>query len=216
MSRLRLSTITHKDDPVELLPPEEFIKGAQSVLTQIDLDPWSSRPATALIQPARSFIKGEKDLSDVMDEPWEGRVALWITDKQKDAHGLLHKLMREYQTGRCSAALVWFMRGELISRHPWIWDHMVCIPFRRIEPLWYDRDLETTRTIHTCHYSYLFYMPPTEQPAMEHGISRFHSTFASVGRIVYNTYSGEGDWQAGWKLATGRKYRLVDAGRRTP
>lgn len=194
----------------ELVPPEEALMVARSVMGAIDFDPWTTADTNQHVLAARIHDK-RGGMAELLVRPWEvpnqGRVFLAATDNAKTSRPLLNKVHREYQMGRLSQAVIWLAHNETLTRAPWLWDFPVCLPFRRLRPRFYDDELEKLVPVAPSDWSVLIYLPPCSPPQLfAAALSRFHVSAATVGRIVLDEGSGRSDWPEGYKAAFGKAW----------
>jgi hypothetical protein len=197
-------------EEADLLPPQDVVLAARSVMGSIDLDPWSCPDQNLLVQSARYFNRHQEDLDDICSRDWESRGerrAFMIAKGAKDTKRLLHKLLREYRVGRVKEAVVWIQHNESLARLPWLWNFPLCIPFKRLRPCWRIDDLDEFRTFSPAVWSFVAYLPPTESSAEYYSkLARFSVAFAGKGRVIVTEDSGSDDWEAGYRKATGHAY----------
>lgn len=203
-------------DEVELLPPKDVVLSARMVMGSIDLDPWSCTAQNALVQSGRYFNRDQEDLDDICSRDWDSLGQRRVFTALKGAtptKRILNKLLREYRVGRVQEAVIWLQHNESLSRCPWLWNFPVCIPFKRLRPVWFNEDLESFRTFSPSAWSVVVYMPPSDDAEEYHTkLARFSSAFAEKGRIIQDELhgltdlDGESDWEAGYKQATGHAY----------
>lgn len=198
-------------DRVDLAPPEEVVLAARSVLGAIDLDPYSTPEINRLVTAARIYDRDVEDLDDVIAKHWEapGERRVFVAPPVGAActRRLINKTLREYRRGSVREALLWLAHNETIIKAPWVWDFPMCIPFRRLKPVWWDDELEVFRNVQPSDWSAICYLPPTESSNEYHAkLSRFHTVFNPFGRVVVNEMSGEGDWEVSYKAMMKRSY----------
>ena len=197
----------------DLAPPKEVVLGARSVLGAIDLDPYGTKDINRIVMAARYYDRDSEteDFDDVIRKDWkvpgEKRVFVAPPIGAGATRRLMNKTLREYRRGAVSQAVFWISHNESIIRCPWIWDHPICIPFRRLRPVWWCDELETFRTVDPSDWSAIAYLPPTESSDEYYAkLSRFHAVFSAMGRIVVNERSGEGDWEESYRAVTKKPY----------
>lgn len=198
-----------------LAPPKDVVLAARSVLGSIDLDPYSTKDINRSVQAARFFDRDHLSLEEIINQDWhpagEKRVFVGAPTGAALTRKLLNKTLREYRTGRIDQAVLWLAHNEAIIRAPWIWDFPVCIPFTRLRPCWWDDELDVFRNIAPSDWSAVIYLPPADSPNLfQTMLSRFHSAFNQLGRIVFNEYSGENDWEKSYTIAKKHPYNYRD------
>ena len=206
--------IRHHPDKCDLAPPADVVAGAKSVLGSIDLDPYSSPDLNRLIGASRYYNREEESLEDIIRKDWytddvhssSKRVFVGAPTGAALTRRLLNKTLKEYRKGHIDHAVIWIAHTEAIIRAPWIWDFPICIPFRRLRPMWYDDELDTFRSVSPSDWSAIIYLPPVQHDQFQTGLSRFHNVFHSMGRIVFNEYSGENDWEKSYQITCRKAY----------
>lgn len=198
-------------DKIDYGPPIEIVLPARSVLGSIDLDPFSTPKLNRIVTAARIYNRHKLELEDILAKEWdsrgEKRVFVGPPTGAAVTRRLLNKLLREYRAGRVSQAIAWIGHNESLIRMPWVWDFPVCIPFHRLRPCYYDEELDRFRNVSPSDWSAVIYLPPADDAYAFHaGVSRFHVSFAPVGRIVFNQYSGEDDWKEAYEVVMGKSY----------
>ena len=204
------------ESEVELLPPVDVVLAARMVMGSIDLDPWSCTVQNKLVKSGRYFNRDQEDLDDICSRDWESlgeRRAFLALKGAKPTRRILNKLLQEYRVGRVKEAVIWLQHSESLSRCPWLWNFPVCIPFKRLRPVWFDDEVETFRSFSPSAWSVVIYLPPSDDAEEYHTrLARFSSAFAEKGRIIHDEIQGlgdidgDGDWEAGFKKATGHAY----------
>lgn len=192
-------------------PPREVILMARAVLGAIDLDPFSLPIINRAILAKRFYDRSSDSLDDICardwDSPGEGRVFLAPTCTAVESRRLLNKLLREYRQGRVSQAVVWLPQNETLSRCPWLWDYPVCIPFRRLKPLYWDDEWDEFRGATPADWSAIAYLPPPTSAVDFHAmVSRFQVSFSAFGRVIFDQFSGDGDWEEAYKAYMRKPY----------
>jgi|TARA_R100001163_G_C5064026_1_gene201482 hypothetical protein len=195
----------------DLAPPAEVIQGARSVLGTIDLDPYSTPDINRAVIASRFYDRDLETLDSIVHKDWEcsgeGRVFVGAPTGAALTRRLVNKTLTEYRTGRIDQAVLWLAHNEAIIRLPWLWDFPVCIPFRRLRPQWWDDELETFRGVSPSDWSAIVYLPPPANPSMfQSMLSRFHNVFGAMGRVVFNEYSGQGDWDEAYQALYKKPY----------
>lgn len=200
-------------DPREadLAAPKDVLLQAKAVLGAIDLDPYTTPYNNRLATAARIYDLRLHSVDQIATDPWEvpgdGRVFLGVPTSTVTCRRLANKVLREYRAGRVKEAVVWLGNHESLIRLPWVWDFPVCLPFRRAKPRYWDEEAEVFRSICPSSWSFVFYMPPSDTPLAFHSkLSRFHVAFSSIGRVVFDQHSGEGDWCQSYKAAIKKPY----------
>ena len=197
-------------DKCDLAPPADVIQGARSVLGTIDLDPYSSKDINRSVIASKFFDRDKETLDQIIRKQWdvpgEGRVFVGAPTGAALTRRLINKTLTEYRQGRINQAVIWMAHNEAIIRAPWLWDFPICIPFRRLRPQWWDEELETFRGVSPSDWSAIVYLPPADPARFMTMLSRFHNVFSAIGRVVFNEYSGEGDWEETYRAAYGKNY----------
>lgn len=183
-----------------LAPPEELVLNARAVMGAIDYDPFTTPINNRLVGAAKIEDRTTQELDDIIAKDWDvpgdGRVFVGAPYKSVGSRRLLNKTLREYRKGTVQQAVLWVPHNESLIRLPWLWDFPVCIPFRRLRPSWWDEELEMFRGSSPTDWSAVFYLPPASPPSLFMSkLSRFHTAFCVMGRVVFNEMSGEGDWE---------------------
>ncbi len=199
----------------DLAAPKEVILGARAVLGAIDLDPYGTPDINRLVMAARYFDRDEEDFNDVIRKDWEvpggRRVFVAPPVGAGCTRRLMNKTLEEYRKGAVSQAVFWISHNESITKTPWIWDFPVCIPFRRLRPVWWCDELDQFRGVSPSDWSAIAYLPPSDSSNEYHAkLSRFHTVFSAMGRVVVNEMSGEADWEPSYKAAIGKSYNYRD------
>ncbi len=203
--------LPERPDTCDLAPPTEVVLGARSVLGAIDFDPYSTKDINRAVLAARIYDRDQMSLDDIIREDWdipgERRVFVGAPTGAALTRRLINKTLREYRKGTIDHAILWLAHNEAIIRAPWLWDFPICIPFRRLRPCWWDDELERFRNVSPSDWSAVVYLPPPE-PAnrFQTMLSRFHTVFNPIGRIVFNEYSGENDWEKSYQIANKQPY----------
>ncbi|MBG46164.1 MAG: hypothetical protein CMB76_06555 [Euryarchaeota archaeon] len=195
----------------DLAPPKDVTLGAKSVMGAIDFDPYSTNQINTLVEAARFYDRELYTLEDIVSKEWDAplqkRAFIGAPAGAVLTRRLLNKTLKEYRKGNINQAILWLAHNEALIRSPWIWDFPVCIPFKRLRPCWYDDELDVYRTVAPADWSAIFFLPPPSPPALFHSaVSRFNNTFNPVGRIVFNEYSGDSDWEKSYKVANKKPY----------
>lgn len=200
-----------RPDRVDLAPPPEVVRAARATLGAIDLDPYSTALINGLVLAGRIYDRDQEDFDAVLARPWDsrgdGRVFIGPPTGAGVSRRLLHKLLAEYRSGRVRQAVVWLGHNETLIRTPWLWDFPMCLPFRRLRPCYFDDELEEWRSVAPSDWSAIVYLPPASPPEAFHtGFSRFAVAFGALGRVVFDSGSGDDDWQRHYQVLTGRAY----------
>lgn len=204
-----------RPDRCELSPPIDVITGARATMGAIDLDPYSTSLNNRLVLAARYYDRDTEDFNQLIAKPWEspgeGRVFAGPPVGAAANRRILNKCLTEYRAGRIQQALIWVAHNETLIRTPWVWDFPICIPFRRLRPCYWDEELEEWRTVSPSDWSAIVYLPPATPPELFYTkLSRFHVSFNAMGRIVFDSNSGEDAWQRPYELLTGKPYSYRD------
>jgi hypothetical protein len=173
----------------DLAPPEDVVLGARAVMGSVDLDPYSTKDINRLVMAAKYYNRDKELLEDIVRKDWDARGEKRVLVAPPAGAGatrrLINKTLVEYRKGRINEAILWLAHNETIIKAPWLWDFPICIPFRRL----------------------IIYLPPPEDPMLfQTKLSRFHTVFTRLGRIVFNQFSGEGDWEDSYKVMFKRSY----------
>jgi len=204
-----------KVNRLDLAPPKDVVLNARMVLGAIDFDPYSTKDINRLVMAARFFDRDNEDFDDVIRKDWKPigkRRAFAAPPVGAGAtRRLLNKVLREYRKGIISEAVFWIAHNESITKAPWLWDFPICIPFTRLRGCWWDDEMEEFRRIQPADWSAVVYMPPSESSNEFHAkISRFHTAFSPMGRIIFNELSGENDWEKSYEALYKRPYNYRD------
>jgi len=196
--------VPERPDKCDLAPPQDVILQARAVMGPIDLDPYSTPVINQLVLAARIYDRDEEEFDSVIARDWEiageKRVFVGPPVGAGATRRLLNKTLREYRAGRVEQAICWIGHNESIIRLPWIHDFPICFPFRRLRPCFYDDELEQFISVSPSDWSAVLYLPPAGSANDFHvRLSRFHVAFSSLGRVVFNQYSGEDDWCAAYR-----------------
>jgi hypothetical protein len=194
-------------------PPREVILMARAVLGQIDLDPCSLPMINRAVMAKRFYDRSLESFDDIIAKDWaapgDGRVFIAAPGTAAETRRLLNKTLREYQMGRIKEAIIWISQNENLIRCPWLWDYPICIPFRRLKPMFWDEDWGEFLDVSPSAWSAVVYLPPIASAVDFHAhLSRFHVSFSAFGRVMFNQFSGEGDWEEAYKAYTGKAYNF--------
>lgn len=203
--------MSDRPERVDLAPPLEVVTAARATMGAIDLDPYSTPLINQLVLAGRIYDRDHEDFNDVIARPWghdtKGRVFTGPPTGAGATRRLLNKTLMEYRAGRVQQAVIWVGHNETLIRVPWVWDFPLCLPFRRLRPSYWDDELEQWRSVTPSDWSAIVYLPPASPPEEFHTrLSRFHVAFNGMGRIVFDSNSGEDEWQRPYELLTGRAY----------
>ncbi len=195
----------------DLAPPEDVVLGARAVMGAVDLDPYSTKDINRLVMAAKYYNRDKELLEDIVRKDWDARGEKRVLVAPPAGAGatrrLINKTLVEYRKGRINEAILWLAHNETIIKAPWLWDFPICIPFRRLRPVWWDDEVEMFRGVSPSDWSAIIYLPPPEDPMLfQTKLSRFHTVFTRLGRIVFNQFSGEGDWEDSYKVMFKRSY----------
>lgn len=190
----------------ELVPPRVVVEAAHALLGSIDLDPYSTADANRLVTAKRFLDRNQLSIPEITATPWDShancRVFLGIPSGATNTKHLLDKALREYKRGRVQQVVAWIGANEALIRTPWIWDFPVCMPFRRLRPGYWDDELSEFRPVAPSQWSAVLFLPPAEPTDLYFkAMSRFHVTFSPLGRIIFNEYAGEREWEIAYKNA---------------
>lgn len=197
------------DRQTSLSPPQKIVDLAHQVLGTIDLDPWSTKQTAILTQPKAFFDLDEELLVDVLAREWSGahRLFLAVPSGTRTTRALLNKTLTEYRQGRVREALVWIGSNEALLSTPWIWDHLVLMPWRRLRPQFRDNDLGRYVSVNPGSWSWVAYLAPAINPSLRHGaIARFHVAATPFGRIICDGAYAESDWVQSYEAVHGHPY----------
>lgn len=186
---------------------------SRATLGTVDLDPYSLPALNRAVMAKRFYDRSKLSMDDICSKEWsapgEKRAFVSVAGPAVDTRRLLNKTLLEYRKGNISQALLWIAGNESLVRCPWLWDHPVCIPFRRIKPLFWDESAKEFVSFTPADWSCVVYLPPHESAVDYHTmLSRFHVSFSAFGRVVFNQFSGEGDWEEAYRAYTGKDYNF--------
>lgn len=176
----------------------------------IDLDPYSTAEVNHVVQAAR-YLERSPYIDIAAVRHWspagEKRVFLGIPNGVPMGKALANKLLQDYRAGHVREAILWPGSNEVLTRCPWIWDFPVCIPFSRLAPQFWDDELEETVRVPPADWSPIVYLPiACPSSAFIASLARFHAAASHHGRIVYDQWSGESDWEACYQVSLKRPY----------
>jgi hypothetical protein len=201
----------------ELGPPKDLIASAKAVMGAIDFDPFSTKEINGLVQAAKFYDRGEGSsaefaLEDIIARPWdlpgEKRALVGPAHGAQWTRRLINKTFREYRKGNVDQAVIWIANSETLTKVPWIWNYPVCIPFKRLQPTWYDDELEMYKKICPSSWSCVIYLPPADANRFHSKLSLFHASFFTMGPIIMNEMSGHTDWEKAYELGMKKKYNF--------
>lgn len=184
---------------------------SRAVLGSVDLDPYSLPVINRAVMAKRFYDRSVLSLDDICAKEWDApgdrRAFVSPPGTSGEIRRILNKLLREYRAGRISQAVIWIPQNETLTRCPWLWDFPICIPFRRLKPLFWDEDWGEFNTLTPAAWSAVAYLPPSDSAVEFHAhLSRFQVSFSAFGRVVFNQYSGEGDWEEAYAAYMKRPY----------
>lgn len=187
-----------------LCPPKEVVISAKAVMGGIDFDPVGSVETHRLTNAIRYFNRDQMSTEEILAEDWkppgQRRTFFAAILGATEGRQVLNRILREYRAGSISQAVLWVSHNETLLRCPWLHDFPICFPFRRLRPCWYDDETDMFRNVGPADWSFVAYLPPADNAAEWFTkVSRFHSAFSHLGRIVLNEYCGETDWEASYK-----------------
>lgn len=190
----------------DIIPPRDVVAAAQALMGSIDLDPYSTAEVNRLVTAKRYLDRNTLSIPEITATPWDShencRVFFGVPSGATNTKDLLDKALREYKRGRVQQVVAWIGANEALIRAPWIWDFPVCLPFRRLRPCYWDDELAEFRPVAPSQWSAVLYMPPREPTDLYYkAMSRFHVVFSPMGRVVFNEYSGERDWEHSYMRA---------------
>jgi hypothetical protein len=196
-------------------PPREIILMARAVLGAVDLDPYSLPIINRAVMAKRFYDRSTMSLDSICAKEWSApgdkRAFIAAPGTAAETRRLLNKTLREYRAGHISQAVIWIAHNENLTRCPWIWDYPVCIPFRRLKPLYWDDDWGEFLDVVPSDWSAVVYLPPPDTAADFHAhMSRFQVSFSAFGRVVFNQFSGEADWEDAYAVYMKRTYNYRD------
>ena len=196
---------------VNLCPPQPVVDLAQQVMGQIDLDAWSSPYSGRITQASRGYDHTALDLEQICAMDWEppaqGRTLVAVPSGTANGRRLANKALKELRAGRIQEAVLWLGANESVLSLPWLWDHLVLIPFRRLRPLAWEPDLETFYSVSSGSWSLVAYLPPAGPEALRlQRIARFYTCAAAIGRVIADGSSGDSDWELAYEAAFRRPY----------
>lgn len=197
-------------------PPKEIILMTKAVFGNVDLDPYSLPVNNRAMMARRIYDRSQLSIDDICAMDWEApgekKAFVSIAGPAVPSKRLLNKTLLEYQRGNISQALLWIANNESLTRCPWLWDHPVCIPFRRLKPLYWDSIREEFLSFAPADWSAVVYLPPHGTAVEYHTmLSRFHVSFSAFGRVIFNQFSGEGDWEAAYRAYMRKDYNYRGA-----
>lgn len=186
---------------------------ARAVLGAVDFDPFSLPVINRAVQAKRFYDRSTMSLDDICAKEWsapgEGRAFVSPPGTAVEVRRLLNKTLREYRAGNIRQAILWISQNENLTRCPWLWDYPICIPFRRLRPLVWDEDWGEFMDVTPAAWSAVVYLPPAENAVDFHVmLSRFHASFSAFGRVVFNQYSGETDWEDAYAVYMKKAYNF--------
>jgi hypothetical protein len=205
---------------VELLPPREVLRIAKETMGAIDIDLAAPGHMGHLVGAAASIKRRQG--------PWEedGREFVQGAPKRvllADPGATLtltrYRLLclrQLWAAGQVQQAIVWSRQYELLGAAPWIWDPplMVCLPWRRLHPQWWDDELERLKAASAATSGFIVFLPPVRPGDPPADIARaraaFHGAAALSGRVL------EGSppltpWQPCFESTVGRPYSFEPA-----
>ncbi len=185
----------------------------RAVLGAVDLDPYSLPILNRAVMAKRFYDRSLESIDDICAKDWsapgEKRVFLSAPGTAAETRRILNKTLREYRAGHISQALIWIPQNENLTRCPWLWDYPICIPFRRLKPLFWDDDWGEFLDVVPADWSAVAYLPPNGSAVEFHDfLSRFHVSFSAFGRVVFNQFSGEGDWEEAYQVYMNKPYNF--------
>ncbi|MBG46244.1 MAG: hypothetical protein CMB76_06965 [Euryarchaeota archaeon] len=206
-----ITRLPERPNKCDLAPPKDVVLGAKSVLGSIDFDPYSTKDINRLVSAARFIDRDEISLEQIIYQDWDcpgdKRVFVGAPTGAALTRRLINKTLKEYRAGRIEHAVLWLAHNEAIIRAPWLWDFPICIPFTRLRPTWWDDELEVFRAVAPSDWSAIVYLPPPHPSnRFQTMIGKFHTAFSHLGRIVFNEYSGETDWEDAYKSTKKHAY----------
>jgi hypothetical protein len=210
-SRERVMTPGERPSWSAWAPPREVILMARAVLGAVDLDPFSLPVINRAVMAKRFYDRSLEGVDDICARDWnapgEGRAFVAPPGTAAEGRRILNKTLREYRAGRIRQALIWISHNENLIRCPWLWDYPVCIPFRRLKPLFWDDDWGEFVDVTPADWSAVVYLPPPDTAVDFHAnLSKFHVSFSAFGRVVFNQFSGEGDWEEAYAAYMRKPY----------
>jgi hypothetical protein len=178
----------------------------------IDFDPYSTKLNNTLVNARRFHDIHEVGMDGTLERDWglhgEGRVMVFAPSGMDPNRRMLRKTLEEYRAGRIKQACFLVTGHETCTRVPWIWDFPICMPFRRLRLRWFDDELDQFKTFSPSHWSFIVYFPPCEAPHdFDNGLAAFHDSFSSIGRIVFNEFSGDLAWRERYRLYIGKEFK---------
>lgn len=205
---------TNPQPLINLCPPQAVVELAQQVMGQIDLDAWASPHSGRITQASRGHDHTQLDVDAVCAMDWQcggqGRALVAVPSGTANGRRLANKALRELRAGRIQEAVLWLGANEALLSLPWLWDHLVLIPFRRLRPLAWEPDLETFYGVSSGSWSVIAYLPPAEPHQLRmQRIARFHVCAALIGRVIADEGAGDSDWAEAYRSAFGRPYSFT-------
>lgn len=159
-------------ETAEYYTPPEYIALARLVMKDIDLDPASNPTPQQWIQARRFYTKSDNGLG----QPWQGRV--WLNPPYNgNSAKWSSKLVREYQEGRVSEALLLVNSKLGYNWFEELWDaaDSTCFVRQRIAFISSDDKPKTDGDGKAKQASTIFYFGPN--------VTRFYKVFSPIGRV---------------------------------
>lgn len=197
-----------------LAPPLAVIELALQVMGQIDLDAWASPHSALATSAASGYDHTALSVDEICRMDWQpggdGRVLVPVPSGTANGRRLANKALREYRKGRIREALLWIGSSEALTTIPWIWDHLVLIPWRRLRPLAWHDELQEFYAVSPGSWSFIGYLPPLESRDQRMArIARFHVCAAPYGRVITDENAGDSDWQDAYATTFKAPYSLI-------
>lgn len=183
------------------LTPVDYLPYIDALLGDIDLDPCTTEKANKEFLRARNFYTKEEDGLNI-DTSWTGKVYLfaptygrcsWSAKRGTWKWGLrggsqgyspttawYRRLTKEWKLGNVSEALMFSTNHETLRSIPELWDHPICIPYKRAN-LVHGGKFYTLSSPLT--WGFFVYFPPKN---MEFDpTERFREIFSNIGNVIY-------------------------------
>lgn len=181
---------------------------------QIDLDAWASPHSNLITGSVSGYDHTQLSVDEICSIDWEppgaGRVLLSVPSGTKTARQLCNKLLGEYRRGLIQEALIWLGPNEAITSLPWLWDHLVLMPWRRLRPMAWHDELQEFYAVSPGSWSAVIYLPPAAPHELRMTrISRFHVCAAPLGRVIAAEDAGDSDWQDSYAATNRAPYAFA-------
>lgn len=194
---------------LDLTAPAPVIELARAAMGTIDLDPWAT-PITNRAAMAPRILLRSAGVESALAGSWRcsdgtpANALLALSGDGATCRRLLKKARREHQAGHLRMAVIWLSHLETATKCPWIWDHLVLVPFRRLRPQAWDEELSEFMATSPSDWSLVICLLPADHRLQAAVVSRFCAHAAPLGRCVDS--GPDHHWMEGWKLAHGKGY----------